>query len=338
MSKGKEQVGSRFLGWSIVLALTCLGAFWVLLPPVPDHFRSSPQLKLDLPPPIPKPLPLPETKVRFENKPKWVKADGSDLRSSSRRYSKKPSSTQTAAKHDAEELLNAAIQLVDRGEWQEAEKKLLEIVKQDPKNEGALVELAMINLLDKKDPMQALPYMEGALRANADNESMVTELLSIYSNQGRSQEAIDFLKELGKENPESPALDYGLAQAMMQAGKPEQAVDYLQRSIEQKSGRERDHLVEQLGDTYAELGQTDQALEAWREVLERKKAHMESFPEHKEYMQEQFDHIRLKYVSGLLDSDNLQEADEILKQLEQNAPKDEWVISMRRAWKDKSNL
>ena len=39
---------------------------------------------------------------------------------------------------------------IDSGNWREAEQILLKVIAQDPNNEHALIELAMIQILDKK--------------------------------------------------------------------------------------------------------------------------------------------------------------------------------------------
>ena len=94
------------------------------------------------------------------------------------------------------ESIQAIISLVDGGNWQEAERKLRDYIKANPKDEGALVEMAMIQLIDKKDPAAAKPFLEKAVASNLNNSSILSELLAVYEETNTVEDGILFLKSL----------------------------------------------------------------------------------------------------------------------------------------------
>ena len=79
-----------------------------------------------------------------------------------------------------EQLFVAALQEIDKGNWQSGEKSLLKILAQDDENIEALRELAMLNLLDKKNPMAAKDYFQRAFSLDPNDTGVMNELLRLY--------------------------------------------------------------------------------------------------------------------------------------------------------------
>lgn len=92
--------------------------------------------------------------------------------------------------------LQQAMDLVDRGQWNEAEPILLYELQKDPKNLGVLLELAMIQILDKNQPSAAVPYLEEALRVDPNNDSAMSELLNVYAETQNFPQADRLLSSL----------------------------------------------------------------------------------------------------------------------------------------------
>lgn len=105
-----------------------------------------------------------------------------------------------------DQSLAKAIDLVDNGNAEEAAAILKEVLKLDPHNEQALVEMGMIQLIDFRKPDQALPYLEKALESNPDNRIVVAELAGLYDELGKTQDGLDFFTKVAKENPSPSAL------------------------------------------------------------------------------------------------------------------------------------
>ena len=70
----------------------------------------------------------------------------------------------------------------------------LRILKSDPKNVEALRELAMLNLLDKKDSLAATGYFERAFVEDPNDSGVMNELLQLYQEQGEINKGLKFQK------------------------------------------------------------------------------------------------------------------------------------------------
>lgn len=219
-----------------------------------------------------------------------------------------------------------------------AESLLKKILEEAPGNEAALVELAMINILDKNDPDGALPYIKRAIAANSENEAMISELLGIMDEKGQASDAVLFLTNLADETDSNPSLDYGIAQAMIKTGESEKALEYLERSVGEREGFQRDDILEQMGDLYYETGKIDLAMESWGKTLERQAEYLASHPEDLDILAEQNLDLRFKYLSGQIemgDAASLDAADSELANIEKLAPGNALVGALREALRER---
>lgn len=229
---------------------------------------------------------------------------------------------------DIDDYMDKAIEMVDSGNWQEAEKVLLALLAEDPESEAALVELAMIYLLDKKDPVMALPIVKRALVLNTNNGAMVTELMGIYEEQNNLKGATSYLMKLADEQSSSGALEYGIAQSLIRTGESEKALEYLERSLDTRVGFERDDALEQMGDLYYETGQKERAMESWKETLDRQKRHLEEYPGDREFLAEQYFSLKVKRISLLMEQEKTEEAMEELEALKKDNPSNEVLSTL----------
>lgn len=158
----------------------------------------------------------------------------------------------------ANEAMKQAAMLVDSGQWQKAEGVLTELLAREPKNEIALVEMALLQLIEKKDPGAARGYLERAVAVDPNNTSTINELLSVYSETGQLDDGLSFLKSLPQDKANG-TVDYAIANALQMSGRVEESVSYYEKALE--SSFQRDHLAkEELADAYVELGRFDEAI------------------------------------------------------------------------------
>lgn len=137
---------------------------------------------------------------------------------------------------DIDSMLTRAMDLVDDDLSKEALKILEEVLKADPDNEEALAELAMIHLIDLDDPQSALPYLKKAVGLNPENKIALSELIGVYDELEQTDEGISALQEMHDKFPDNSTLAMGLGQLMAMDGRSEEAIQYLERSVELGAG------------------------------------------------------------------------------------------------------
>lgn len=162
--------------------------------------------------------------------------------------------------------------LVDGGQWQEAEEKLLKLLSKNPEDEEILLELAMIQIIDNKDPDAAKPYLERALAVNVQNETVLGELISIYEETESLGEGIEFLKSLAAEGQTSGPLSFGIGTSLLNVGRAEEAIDYLERASEQ-GGVQAGLVTEDLADAYLAARRIEDANALFTDLIEQGATH-----------------------------------------------------------------
>ncbi|MBC7660023.1 MAG: tetratricopeptide repeat protein [Chitinophagaceae bacterium] len=131
----------------------------------------------------------------------------------------------------ASTLLRHAMELVDQGHWDEAEPLLLAELDRNPKDEGVLLELAMIQILDRHELAKAQPYLERAIRINPANDGAIEELLGVYEEGQGWEQAVRFFESVPVTPESQAALDYGKGTALLSAGHNAEAVDVLRKAV-----------------------------------------------------------------------------------------------------------
>ena len=76
--------------------------------------------------------------------------------------------------------LKYAVEMVDNGDTDNAAEVLEQILYEEPENIRALLELSLIELLDRARPAAALPYLIKALKAEPSNDYLLSEVADIY--------------------------------------------------------------------------------------------------------------------------------------------------------------
>ena len=137
--------------------------------------------------------------------------------------------------------IEAAINLIDSGKVDEAVRALKDILRRDPNNEAALVEMAMVNLLDLRQPGEAINYLQRVMEVNPSNRIVMSELVSLYEEEGRSEEGLAFLQEMQATNPEAGDIAYGIGQMLTLQGRDQEAIPHLEKAAT-NGGKQRSSL------------------------------------------------------------------------------------------------
>lgn len=167
--------------------------------------------------------------------------------------------------HSIDALLSDAMRLIDEAKPQAALSILEKILEQDPQNEVALVEAAMVHLIDLKDSAGAVPFLEKAIKVNSGNKIVLAELMSVYEELDQSEQGAQFLQKVYDEHPESSQLAIGLGQLYLDLDKPQEAVQVLERSA-QEDATDPD-VWSQYAQALMENHQMDKAVEGYERAL-----------------------------------------------------------------------
>jgi len=213
--------------------------------------------------------------------------------------------------------LQRAMQLIDSGQWREAESILLDILQKDPRDEGALVEMAMLLLIDKQDSRAAQPYLERALEVNPDNEAALQELLGVYEETRNWEQGLAYLRSMQSDPRKTGYIDYGIGSALVSMGRPAEAIPSLQKAVYEFGYKEytaRQGLAEALVDA----GRIDEGIREYQQIVDGP------------YKPNQIRIAKIRIASGLIEKQQFAEARRILQPLQDNDPKDEWVAALLR--------
>jgi FimV-like protein len=223
-----------------------------------------------------------------------------------------------------------AIALIDNGQVNEAVTALEAIVKKDPKNEQALVELAMIHLLDLKDPEQAIGYLQKAVVVAPANQVVMSELVSLYDEQQRLEDGVAFLQDVEKQQPGSPDVAYGLGQLLSLAGRDAESIPYLERAAQQgdpvRAYRDLAEAYARTGDSERAIDSYDKALQSMDKELEGKRA--QGLPA--AYVEERIHYTKLDKARELIRMNDLDGAQRLLDEVGQQMPGDEGVTALQQ--------
>lgn len=244
----------------------------------------------------------------------------------------RPAPTDANGRHtvgDAE--VQKAIDLIDKGNVNEAVAALEAIVKRDPGNETALVELAMINLLDLKQPEQAINYLQKVAEVNPKNQVVMSELVSLYEEENRLDEGLAFLGELHQKDPaNTPDIAYGIGEILTMSGRDGEAIPYLERATTSQENGVRAH--RELADAYARAGEVDRAIGAYdkaigaqeKEILDKQQRGLPV-----SFAVERLNYTKLDKAREHLRNGDTEKAQEIVDEVQGQMPNDEAVAAMQ---------
>jgi len=230
--------------------------------------------------------------------------------------------------------ITKAINLIDNGNVQEAIAVLDSVLKKDPKNEQALVELAMINLLDLKQPEAALGYLQRVVEVNPRNQIVMSELVSLFEEQGRVDDGIAFMTDVFQKNPESTELAFGIGQMLTLQGRDSDAIQYLEKAAAAPENLVRAN--RELGEAYAKSGDPEKAIEAFNRAIadqERDIAEKAGRGLPTQFAEESVNFTKMDKVRAMIEGGiNLDEAQQILNEINETTMSgDQSVMALQEA-------
>lgn len=222
-----------------------------------------------------------------------------------------------------------AIRLIDSGDVEGAIVLLEDVLKNNPRNEQALVEMAMIHLLDLRRPAQAIDYLQKVIGINPSNRVVMTELVSLYEEEGRVDEGLQFMLEAQQANPESGEIAYGVGQMMVVQGRDDEAIPHLRKAAETSDNRVR--ASRELAEALARAGSAEQAIEAYQTTIKQqeedlKTRSVQGLPT--SFAQERVNFTKMDMVRQLMNLGRWDEAEKVLHQVQEEMPGDQNVISL----------
>ena len=144
---------------------------------------------------------------------------------------KKPAQN-TVADETYQTALNEAERLQSEGELKSAETLYKSLIRQNPLNADALINLANLYFRDYNDPDKAIILYERALELDPDRPSIHVNLGVYYLKENELDKAYGHLNRALKLNDRLTEVHYNLACLHAIRGERKQAVESLQRAIE----------------------------------------------------------------------------------------------------------
>lgn len=344
ISKSMPKAMRGFIG-SLVLLVAALGAFFAILFVVFDSPSTvgpaSPQLE-DV---------LAESKRQTMRSAHWGQAPGYLASGEAARdiviklppaAKRDHAATAAAGQQTAgsaldgadpfDDEINRAISLIDNGSVQEAISVLDGILKKDPRNEQALVELAMINLLDLKQPEAAMGYLQRVVEVNPRNQIVMSELVSLFEEQGRVDDGIAFMSDVFQKNPESTELAFGIGQMLSLQGRDADAIQYLEKAASSPDNYVRAN--RELGEAYSRSGDPEKAIEAYNRAIaeqERDIAEKAGRGLPTQFAEETMAFTKMDKAKSLIDRGQLEEAQQIINEVGQTLAGDQSVAALQES-------
>ena len=123
-----------------------------------------------------------------------------------------------------------AQQLIERGEPVAAAALLEEILKNHPDDVQALMELAMIHILDLKNNDRARQLLEQIIRLDSSHRPALNELINIYSDPSRLEQGLQFLQAQMDGPGDASELHYAYARLLAMSGRTDEAMTHFDQA------------------------------------------------------------------------------------------------------------
>jgi tetratricopeptide (TPR) repeat protein len=237
---------------------------------------------------------------------------------------------QEPASEPFEDDMKRAIALIDASKPDEAAVVLEAILQKDPRHEQALIELAMVHLLDFRRYDVATGLLERALDVNPKNRVIMAELVSLYEEQGQPENGIVWFTDFAAKNSDVPDAAWGLGQILSSQGRDSEAVAWLEKASATQNERER--VLGDLADAYSRTGQGEKAVAAYRQAIDVLKQQSTDKIDQgisPVFLEERLNHLQMDLVREYLTQGQLDRAEEVLSELRARAPSDEGVTALQ---------
>lgn len=233
--------------------------------------------------------------------------------------------------------------LIDRSQIDEAEAILDSILKKAPHTQWAYLELAMIELFNRKNPVAANNYLWRLLELNPDNSFAIKELVTIYRHYRRFQEGINDLQEFQSRHPNAYVINHYLGQLYLSKGEPERAILYFDSA--QKNTftniNSADHAIFMIPKGYAleKLGNLKSALKFYikaSNILEKQIRDKIITGEPVELYTQKLNSLQFYIIKKLIKNNEVNKAEPIFRRLAERIPNDPKVITLLEKFRMKN--
>ncbi len=223
-----------------------------------------------------------------------------------------------------------AISLIDSGNTAGAIALLEEILKKNPKNEQALVEIAMVHLLDLKQPELATGYLQRVVEINPQNQIVLSELVSLYEEQGKLDQGLSFMTDIYAKNPDSPDLSYGIGQMLSLQGRDSDSIGYFEKATQSPSNQVRAY--RDLGEAYARSGDSDRAIESYDKAIAFEEKEISDkggrgLPT--QFAEERMNYTKMDKARALIGKGELDQAQQLIDEVGKTMSGDESVMALQ---------
>lgn len=234
-----------------------------------------------------------------------------------------------------EEDIHKALEALDQGNLTEASQILEGVLKRDPSNERALVEMAMMQLLDLKQPELAVKYLQRAYDVNPSNMMVTNELVSLFEEQGKLEEGIQFFTEQVQKRAQTPGASevaYGAGQMMMIAGRDQEALGYLQKAVEGE-GAANTRAWNDLAEAYSRLGDHAKAIDSYQKSITAQQKliadqQSKGFP--MQYVAERIGYTKMQLIREYIKDGQKEQAQALMEEVKQLLPGDDSVATLQK--------
>jgi tetratricopeptide (TPR) repeat protein len=188
----------------------------------------------------------------------------------------------------------------------------------------------MIHLLDLKQPEQATGYLQRVVEINPQNQIVLSELVSLYEEQGKLNEGLNFMTDVFAKNPESPDLSYGIGQLLSLQGRDSDAIGYFQKATESDANSIRAY--RDLGEAYSRSGDPVKAIESYDKAIEHEQREVDDKAARglpTQFAEERMNYTKMAKASELIRMGDLDRAQQLIDEVSRTMAGDEAVISLQ---------
>ena len=201
------------------------------------------------------------------------------------------------------------MRLIDLNKPKAAKDILEDLLQKDPSNDGLLVELGLLHLVDFRDLSKGRYYLERALEIQPDNIVALSELITLYEDFDQSQSGIRFMEILYNKNYNNHNIAYGLGHIYSSQGHFYQAVPYLEVAAE--SGNY--NYIEELAHAQLASGDNYGAIDSLQKIINLYK---ESYSGPEEIIERSY----IQLITALIKVGQVDNAKFIFRDLKQHKP------------------
>lgn len=163
-----------------------------------------------------------------------------------------------ASIHDAQEL-------IQHGEPAAAAALLEEILRNEPHNIPALLELAMIQILDLKNMDRGRQLLEQIIKIDPTHRTALNELVNLYSDPLRVDQGLQFFRSQFDFAADASELHYAYGRLLSQTGRTEEALAHFDQAKGLKDIQ--DQVYVDAAQAAVQSGNYEKAFESYRNAV-----------------------------------------------------------------------